>query len=173
LYGGVARALDRDLRLFDFPSGAALAAELGDETVATVHRRILVPRVVVLQVYARVPVGRVRFSRHNIFSRDEHTCQYCGRALPRKQLNLDHVVPRSQGGKTNWENVVASCIACNVKKGGRTPRQAGMALRRTPQRPRWVDVVRPPSMRARYREWLPFIDPVNASYWNSELESDD
>lgn len=173
LYVGVARALDHQFRQFDFHSWAELGAQLGDDTVSTVSRRILVPRVLVLQAYARVPVGRIRFSRHNIFVRDEHTCQYCGRDLPRKQLNLDHVVPRSQGGKTNWENVVASCIPCNVKKGGRTPRQAGMVLRRAPQRPRWVDIVRPPSMRGHYREWLPFLDPVNASYWNSELESDE
>ena len=172
LYMGVARALDREYRLFDFSSWAALSAELGDEIIATPSRRIRVPRIVVLQAYDRVPLGRIRFSRHNIFARDDHTCQYCRRRLPRRELNLDHVVPRSRGGKTNWENVVTSCVPCNFKKGGRTPDEASMRLGRAPRRPRWSDIMHPPRLRARYREWLPFLNIVDASYWNTELDSD-
>ncbi len=172
LYIGAARALDAEYRLFDFQSWAALAAEVGDETVGSVGRRIKIPRIVVLQAYERIPMGRVRFSRHNIFLRDDHTCQYCGQKLPRRELNLDHVVPRSRGGKTNWHNVVASCIKCNFKKGGRTPDEAGMRLLRAPHKPRWSHLIHPPRLRARYREWLPFLNVVDASYWNSELESD-
>jgi len=172
LYVGAARALGADFQLFDFQSWAAMAAELDDETVGTANRRIRIPRILVLQIYDRVPIGRVRFSRHNIFVRDDHTCQYCNQHLARKQLNLDHVVPRSQGGTTNWENVVTSCIECNVQKGGKTPQQAGMQLIRKPKKPTWADLIRPPSVRARYREWLPFLNPVDASYWNAELESD-
>lgn len=172
LYIGAARALDQQYRLFDFQSWAALSAEVGDETIGTASRRIRIPRVLVLQAYDRVPMGRIRFSRHNIFARDDHTCQYCGQRLPRRDLNLDHVVPRSRGGKTNWENVVTSCIECNFHKGGRTPDEAGMTLIRAPRRPRWSELVHPPRLRARYREWLPFLNVVDASYWNSELESD-
>lgn len=172
LYIGVARALDRQYNQFDFSSWAALRSELGDDHIGGVVRRIRIPRIVVLQAYDRVPVGRIRFSRHNIFVRDDHTCQYCGKALARRHLNLDHVIPRSRGGKTNWENVVASCIPCNFKKGGRTPNEAGIRLQRKPRKPRWADLVHPPRLRARYREWLPFLNPVDASYWNTELESD-
>jgi 5-methylcytosine-specific restriction endonuclease McrA len=114
----------------------------------------------------------VRFSRHNIFTRDDHTCQYCGGLFARAELNLDHVVPRSQGGKTNWENVVTSCVSCNSRKGGRTPVQAGIRLVRPPRKPTWAELVHPPRFRARYREWLPFLNPVDASYWNTELDSD-
>lgn len=172
LYIGAARALDRNYQLFDFPNWSQLAAELEDETVGAVNRRIRVPRILVLQAYDRVPTGRIRFSRHNIFVRDDHTCQYCSSRLPRRDLNLDHVVPRSKGGRTNWENVVTSCMRCNFKKGGRTPEQAGMALARAPRKPRWAELVHPPRLRARYREWLPFLNPVDASYWNTELQSD-
>jgi 5-methylcytosine-specific restriction endonuclease McrA len=172
LYVGAARALDKQYRLFDFESWASLSAELGEETVNTAKHRILIPRIVVLQAYDRMPVGRIRFSRHNIFARDDHTCQYCQKQLPRRELNLDHVVPRSKGGKTNWENVVTSCVQCNFEKGGRTPEEAGKALRRKPHKPRWSELVHPPRLRARYREWLPFLNIVDASYWNSELESD-
>lgn len=172
MYIGAARALDPQYRLFDFPSWAALSAEFGDETVGAANFRLRIPRVVVLQAYERVPKGRIRFSRHNIFVRDDHTCQYCAKPLPRRQLNLDHVIPRSQGGKTNWENVVTSCIPCNFRKGARTPERAGMRLVRPAQKPRWAELLHPPRMRARYREWLPFLNPIDASYWNTELESD-
>ena len=173
LYGGAARALDREYRLFDFPSWAALAADLGDDTLGLTHGgRMRIPRVLVLQVYERVPLGRIRFSRHNIFLRDDHTCQYCNAKLPRRLPNLDHVIPRSQGGHTNWENVVASCLTCNLRKGGRTPDQAGMHLRRYPRKPSWAQLVHPPRLRAHYREWLPFLGPVDAAYWNVELETD-
>jgi len=171
LYMGVAHALDGEYQLFDFQSWADLSAEL-EHSVGTVNRRIRVPRIVVLQVYDRVPVGRIRFSRHNIFARDDHTCQYCGKTLARRLLNLDHVVPRSRGGRTNWLNIVTSCIRCNFKKGGRTPDEANMRLLRQPRQPRWSELVHPPRLRARYREWLPFLSPVDASYWNTELESD-
>jgi 5-methylcytosine-specific restriction endonuclease McrA len=171
LYIGAARALDSQYQLFDFTSWSALSAEYG-EAVTTVKQRIRVPRIVVLQAYDRVPVGRIRFSRHNIFARDDHTCQYCGEPFPRRMLNLDHVVPRSRGGRSNWENIVTSCIECNFKKGGRTPEEAGMNLLRPPRRPRWSELVHPPRLRVRYREWLPFLNPVDASYWNAELESD-
>lgn len=171
LYMGAARVMDAQYQLFDFDSWAAVSAELSD-SIGTSKQRIRVPRIVVLQVYDRVPMGRIRFSRHNIFIRDHQTCQYCGRTLPRKQLNLDHVVPRSRGGRSNWENIVTSCIECNFKKGGRTPEEAGMTLRRPPRKPRWSQLVHPPRMRVRYREWLPFLNPVDASYWNAELESD-
>jgi 5-methylcytosine-specific restriction endonuclease McrA len=129
-----------------------------------------VPRVIVLQIYDRIPKTKVRFSRHNIYMRDGNTCQYCGRTLPRTDLNLDHVVPRSQGGRTTWENVVCCCIDCNLAKGARTPDQAGMRLLKAPLRPRWTPTFRAAGDRIRYREWLPFLDIPNASYWNVELE---
>jgi len=173
LYAGVARALNAAFQQFDFQSWSALSAELNDDTVGTINRRIKVPRVLVLQVYDRIPLGRIRFSRHNIYVRDDHTCQYCGEHFPRKDLNLDHVVPRSKGGKTNWENVVTSCLECNFSKGGRTPLEAGMRLIKKPRRPRWSEILKPLKCRARYREWIPFLDPVDASYWNTELDSDE
>jgi 5-methylcytosine-specific restriction endonuclease McrA len=172
LYSGVARALDREFRTFDFDDWAALAAEVGDDVVHTIDRVIRVPRVIVLQIYDRIPKTKVRFSRHNIYMRDGNTCQYCARCLPRTELNLDHVVPRSQGGRTTWENVVCCCIDCNLAKGARTPDQAGMRLHKAPTRPRWTPTFRAAGDKIRYREWIPFLDLANASYWNVELKDD-
>lgn len=166
LYQGVAQAIDEQYRLFDFESWTALSAEL-QESIGTPTRRIRVPRVVVLVAFDRLPRMRVRFSRHNIYLRDENTCQYCGRRLPRAELNLDHVIPRSKGGNTSWENVVCSCIPCNLRKANRTPEEAGMALLRQPVRPKWTPGFRP-SGRG-YRAWMPFLDFIDASYWNTEL----
>ncbi len=168
LYQGVARAIDHQYRLYEFADWAALSAANHD-SISTVSRRIRIPRVVVLSAYELLPKGRVRFSRLNIYARDVDTCQYCGRQLPRSELNLDHVQPRSQGGKTNWENVVCSCLPCNLRKGGRTPEQARMRLFKKPVRPRWTPFFRTASKRVTYREWLPFLTVTDASYWNVEL----
>jgi 5-methylcytosine-specific restriction endonuclease McrA len=169
LYAGSAQAVDRQFRTFDFDSWADLSAEMGDDVVHTVNRAIRVPRVILLQIYDRIPRAKVRFSRHNIYTRDNNTCQYCGRKLPRAELNLDHVVPRSRGGRTTWDNVVCCCVDCNIAKGARSLEQAHLRLLKTPTRPRWTPTFRAGSDAIRYREWLPFLDLPNASYWNAEL----
>ena len=168
LYQGAAKAIDEQFQLFDFESWSALAAAHHD-AIGTVGRRIRVPRVIVLMVYERMPKTRVRFSRFNIYARDENTCQYCGERMSRADLNLDHVVPRSRGGATAWENVVCSCVPCNLRKGGRSPAEAGMKLLRAPSRPRWTPMFRSATRRAFYREWRPFLSLVDAAYWNAEL----
>lgn len=181
LYLGVARVIDQQFRTFDFDSWAQLSQELRShpdasearqDVVHTVNRAILVPRVIILQLYDRIPRSKVRFSRHNIYLRDGNTCQYCGRELPRTELNLDHVIPRAQGGRTSWENVVCCCIDCNLSKGARTPEQAGLKLLKIPVRPRWTPTFRTQSGKVRYREWLPFLGMADASYWNVELQDE-
>jgi 5-methylcytosine-specific restriction endonuclease McrA len=169
LYQGVAKAIDEQFQLFDFESWSELSAAASQDVIRTVSRRIRIPRVIVLVAYEHLPKARVRFSRFNIYARDDSTCQYCGRRLPRSELNLDHVVPRSRGGSTTWENVVCSCVACNLRKGGRSPDEAGMRLRRAPSRPRWTPVFRSATRRAFYREWMPFLSMAEAAYWNAEL----
>jgi 5-methylcytosine-specific restriction endonuclease McrA len=167
LYQGVAKAIDEQYKLYEFSDWAALSAT--EDCVTTINRTIRVPRVLVLSAYEYLPKGRVRFSRLNIYARDHDTCQYCARTLPRSELNLDHVLPRSQGGKTTWENVVCSCVPCNLKKGGRTPEQAHMALLKKPARPRWTPLFRGVVRRITYKEWLPFLTLAESSYWNVEL----
>ena len=169
LYQGAARAIDEQFQLFDFESWSALAAAAQEEVIGTVDRRIRIPRVIVLLAYDRLPRARVRFSRFNIYARDDNTCQYCGRRFRRSDLNLDHVVPRSRGGSTSWENVVCSCVACNLRKGGRTPDEAGMGLLRAPVRPRWTPMFRTAARRALYRQWRPFLSLADVAYWNAEL----
>lgn len=170
LYQGLAHAVDEQYRTFDFESWAALSASVQDERIGCVDRVIRVPRVILLLAYDRVPKRRVRFSRFNIYNRDKNTCQYCGRVFPRHELNLDHVIPRSQGGRSTWENVVCSCQSCNRKKGGRTPEQAGMKLLRPPRKPDWTPFMIETFSLRRYKEWLPFLSMVDVAYWNTELQ---
>ena len=170
LYLGVARVVDPDFKTFDFESWAQLSAEVHDgDVIRTVNRAIRIPRVIVLQLYDRIPKTKVRFSRHNIYMRDGNTCQYCGLELPRVDLNLDHVTPRAQGGRTTWENVVCCCIPCNSRKGGSLPEEAGMRLVQSPARPRWHPLVKISLASGRYEAWRNFLDAV---YWNTELRED-
>ena len=97
------------------------------------------PSIVRLKTYAQVPYKRVMLSRKNILKRDRNTCQYCG---ARDNLTIDHVLPKSRGGRDSWENLVAACVSCNNRKGDRTPSEAGMELKREPFRPSYVMFLR-------------------------------
>ena len=93
----------------------------------------LLPTVIRLRHFVRVPYKQLPLTRRNLFHRDGHRCQYCGSSA--EQLSVDHVVPRSRGGLDTWENVTTACLPCNVRKGNRTPREAAMPLLRPPHRP--------------------------------------
>ncbi len=107
------------------------------ECVNTVYYKIRIPSILILNYYDRLPMKEVKFTRQNLFERDKHTCQYCGRGFSHRDLNLDHVIPRDRGGKTSWENIVTSCLRCNTRKGNRLPHEAGLRLRGKPIRPKW------------------------------------
>ena len=160
IYQGTALAVNGEYETFDFHAWRTLAART-DESVGTPGGAICLPRVIVLLTYDRVPKRHVRYSRLNIFARDKFTCQYCGEKPHRSQLNLDHVIPRSLGGRTTWENVVCSCVDCNRQKGGRTPAQARLRLIRRPVRPRWTPVIHHAVQSVRYDEWRPFLHIVD------------
>lgn len=134
-----------------------------DEVVRSQRAAIRIPSVVVLKDFVK-PQKRVAFTRFNLFLRDEFCCQYCG---AKGDLTFDHVVPRSRGGVTSWENVVAACSPCNLRKANKSLRQSGMKLRRTPRRPTAEEMHAvgrrfPPNHL--HRSWMDFL------YWDAELE---
>jgi len=169
LYQGIARVVDEQYQTFDFEAWSQLAVARDAEAIGTSGGPIRIPRVIVLIAFDRLPKRHVRFSRINLMARDNFQCQYCALRPHRAELNLDHVVPRSLGGRSTWENVVTSCVDCNRRKGGRTPRQAHLKLLRKPERPRWTPLANLMWSSVRYREWRPFLSVVDASYWNVEL----
>jgi 5-methylcytosine-specific restriction endonuclease McrA len=155
LYQGAAEAVDEEYRTYSFEEWCE--ADVSPERIGLVNKTISVPRVIVVRGFERIPRRYVRFSRSNVYIRDNHTCQYCGKRLPRSELNLDHVNPKSQGGQSSWENVVCSCHRCNRRKGGRTPEQAKLKLLRKPQRPSWTPYVAEVYGNMRYWEWSKFL----------------
>lgn len=139
------------------------------ETVHTVRHRIRLPRVILLTVFDQLPVKEVKLTRINVFERDHDRCQYCGVVFERRDLNLDHVIPRQQGGRTTWENIVCSCIRCNTRKANRLPHEAGMRLIRKPVKPKWRPVVSTLlGHPQKHESWKTFLD---LAYWNVELEA--
>ncbi|MFK7958926.1 MAG: HNH endonuclease [Phycisphaerales bacterium] len=134
--------------------------------VRTPRVSIPVPKIIRLFRYDRVPRSPVKLNRRNIYARDGNRCQYCGVVFGTRELTLDHVVPRVQGGENTWINLVCACLRCNTRKGGRTPDQAKMRLVRTPVQPK-----RPSAMTIRlgsvkYASWRAFLSDA---YWNVEL----
>ncbi|MGD0900273.1 MAG: HNH endonuclease [Thermoguttaceae bacterium] len=136
LWNESARIVDpADYQLYTWADWSRLRPRDGEDCIHAVRFKLRVPEVVALSGYDRLPVAHVTFSRRNIFKRDHYTCQYCGAQPGSEDLTLDHVVPRSQGGVSNWDNCVLACMVCNKRKADRTPEQARMRLRRKPVRP--------------------------------------
>lgn len=135
--------------------------------IHTVRFQIAVPRIIRLLGYEKLPRQDVKFNRRNIYARDSNRCQYCGKRMSTTELSLDHVVPKSQGGKSNWENIVCCCVKCNVKKGGRTPEQANLRLITKPIKPKRSPVISIRLADERYSSWKQFLD---SAYWNVELK---
>ncbi|WP_147124918.1 HNH endonuclease [Shimia ponticola] len=135
-----------------------------DEYVRSPSIQIRIPSVVVLKDYVK-PQKRVAFTRFNLFLRDEFSCQYCG---AKGDLTFDHVVPRARGGVTSWENVVAACSRCNLKKGSRSLKQSGLSLLKPPRQPASEELRNmgrkfPPNYL--HESWMDFL------YWDSELQA--
>lgn len=170
LYRGMAEVIqveDGHYANYDFDSWLALSelrAELRgphEDWVRSVCYDVQVPRIIRLGAYDRQPRQTFRFNRRNLFARDNHSCQYCGRAFPANQLSIDHVVPRSRGGPTTWENVVCSCLKCNTSKGGRTPQEARMTLLSEPRRPTHNPLLSMKLNNPKYASWRSFLPNGN------------
>ncbi len=138
-----------------------------DDYIRTIHFEIQVPRVIRLLTYDRLPRTKIKFNRRNIFARDGNRCQYCGKRFSTGELSLDHVMPRSRGGGTDWENIVCACVRCNVRKGGRTPSEAGMRLTKPPIKPKTSPTLGLKLANRKYQSWKTFLDDA---YWTVELK---
>lgn len=173
LFQDLAKVVADDYQTYDFNSWRELSQHMaidGNLFVRTPTFRLLVPEVILLVGYHRMPPRVVKFNRRNIYLRDRYTCQYCGRRPPREDLTIDHIIPRSRGGRSTWDNVVLACLGCNVDKGNQTPDEAGMQLRRPPRRPHWMATLRHTLKGGPERPlWQKFVD---AAYWNVVLDEE-
>ncbi|MBN8689578.1 MAG: HNH endonuclease [Armatimonadetes bacterium] len=139
--------------------GKAEILEHGEEEIMTTHGGLVAPSVVRMRYHVRRPLPQLRLSRHSIMARDHYTCQYCG--VKGKDLTLDHVVPRWMGGPHTWDNLVACCRKCNLKKADKTPNQAKMKLKTTPRRPHFIPYISLPAyLKAKDQDRWEFYLPV-------------
>ncbi|QDU79192.1 CRISPR-associated endonuclease Cas9 [Polystyrenella longa] len=144
---------------------AELDPEHDEPCIVTNHSRLRVPEIVTLTSYDRIPKRTVAFSRRNLFRRDKFTCQYCSKQPGSAELTIDHVLPRSRGGVSSWDNCVLACINCNKRKADKTPKEAHMPLLAEPVRPPWKPIYA--SFGKRIDSWSKFM---SEAYWNVELE---
>jgi 5-methylcytosine-specific restriction endonuclease McrA len=168
LYRGYAKVVSpEDFSTYDFDDWKELSKTADDYCIHTVNFKLRVPEVIVLTFFNGAHRREIKFSRRNIFERDKNSCQYCGKQFKKIELTLDHVVPRSSGGRSTWENLVLACMPCNVRKGNRLPEDAGMPLIRKPRKPRWIPHSGENLTSVRRPSWQKFVD---AAYWDVELK---
>ena len=128
--------------------------ESGEMSLRTVTRAYPVPSVVRLALYLRIPIKQLALTKRNVLRRDRHQCQYCG--TRRSPMTVDHVVPRTQGGRDSWDNLVCACVRCNNRKGDRRPEQVGLALKRKPRLPNSATFIRH-FIGIPDRRWRPYL----------------
>jgi 5-methylcytosine-specific restriction endonuclease McrA len=170
-YEPVARVPWQRAVMLIFQGKVEVVEEYEDRFVRSVTVEIRMPSVIRFIRGLRKGSKGVKFSRENVFLRDKGRCQYCGLKVTRPEATYDHVLPRAQGGKTSWENIVIACVPCNQLKGNRTPEKARMALRSTPVKPKKLSE----SMHLTFMfeknmpmSWAKFLRDV--AYWHVELE---
>jgi 5-methylcytosine-specific restriction endonuclease McrA len=167
IFGDTARAIHPEtFEIHDFDSWSDLGVADGEPCIRTVSLKIKVPEIIVLRIFDGLPRRRVVFSRRNIFRRDQYMCQYCGAKPGSGALTIDHLVPRSRGGKSTWGNCVLACLRCNTKKGNRPLVEAGMRLLKQPSEPAWIPYFSIPITQRRI-SWEKF---VSDRYWDAQLE---
>lgn len=175
LFQGHAEAVDTDLNTYDFENWVELSKMMHDHPAGFVHSetmRIAIPECIRLTRYDRIPRNEVVFTKRNIMEHYGYKCCYCGHKFKASELNFDHVIPKSKGGKTNWENIVTSCFPCNSKKDDKTPKEAGMRLLVRPTKPKHQPVFRRLVLALPLKtrdSWQKLIDRC---YWDSEIEND-
>ncbi len=166
VWNDTARVVDpSDYSLYSWEDWSRLKPRDGELTVRTVQFEMRVPEVISLTRYDRFHRRTVPFTRRNLFRRDGFTCQYCGKTPGGNELTIDHVLPKSRGGNTNWLNCVLACVRCNHRKADRTPDEAHMILRRLPIQPKWNPVYTARNIKV--ESWERFL---SEAYWNIQLE---
>jgi len=142
--------------------GKAEIIEINDFSIPTTHGDIDAPSILKMRYHVRRPMPQLRLSRHSILARDRYSCQYCGKK--EKEMTLDHVIPKWMGGPESWDNLVACCRKCNLKKADKTPAQAKMKLRATPRRPHFIPYISLPEyLKASKREdWTMYLPVFEA-----------
>lgn len=151
-----------EFRAFDWSDWTKMRPIDGEKGIKTVSATLRIPEIIQFTRYDRMPSRKIHYNRRTIYLRDNNQCQYC---FAKEDLSLDHIIPRCQGGLTNWENVVVACTKCNMRKAGRTPQEAGMHLLKKPMKPK-SNIL---TTSVRVKSWEHFLGTL---YWALELDND-
>lgn len=163
-----ARIIDHEsYQTFTWDDWSKLKPLCSDEAIRAANVAFRIPEIILLSRYDKLPKPRLHFSRRTLYKRDEMMCQYCGDKPGSSELTIDHVLPRSRGGKTSWENCVLACVDCNSRKADRTPKQANMTLAKQPVKPR-MSLFSFDSLK-KVKSWETFL---GEAYWNVGLGDD-
>jgi len=152
--------------IFTWNDASKLKTKFADSVIRSATLEIIPPEVILLTDYDGIGERKVVFSRRNLFKRDKYTCQYCGVQPGPEELTIDHILPKSRGGQSSFENCVLACVECNKFKADKTPDEAGMKLRKVPKRPSWKVFAQVPQ-NVRCESWDKFLD---RAYWDVELD---
>jgi len=175
VYAERANIVDEEYRTYSFTDWCELSKMIKDNPNGFIHTptlKIAIPEIIALKYYDKIPSNRITFTRKNIYKHYGYRCCYCGKKFQPNELNLDHIIPKSRGGKTDWLNVVTSCIKCNLKKANKLPQEVGMKLVIKPSRPVFnsgLSIILSSPVKIK-SSWQKFIDNI---YWNIELDHDE
>lgn len=180
LYSDAAHVVDQEYRSYDFESWREFSESMPDSLpgespvprffINTPRFKIAVPDVISLRSYEKLPPAQIKFTRRNIYEHYGYRCCYCGHRYKTDSLNLEHIIPRSRGGRSDWNNVVTACVPCNTRKANQLPAEAGMRLLITPSKPAWKGpgaLLFRPGVEIK-ESWQKFVDTF---YWNGELRA--
>jgi 5-methylcytosine-specific restriction endonuclease McrA len=145
--------------LLIFNAKAELVSESKSRVLRSISQSYAYPSVIKLNRYVNLPYRSVILNRHNIFKRDQNKCQYCGQI---QDLTLDHLIPRSRGGKSIWTNLVTACLSCNAKKGDKLISETDLILYRKPIKPSFIMFLKNLNHQ-KQNEWAPFLEPKSHS----------
>lgn len=161
-------------RLYTWDDWSKLRPAEGEAFITGYRDRFKVPELVLLSQYDKMPQQTVRFSRRQIYRRDDYTCQYCNSRPGSEELTIDHIMPKSRGGLTTWENCVLACWKCNMRKADKTPEEARLKLLRKPHKPKHSLLKGDRShVLESWKNFMTVDDIASLAYWNVELENDE
>lgn len=155
----------KDFQTFTWEDWSRLRPAVDEAVINGANYAFRIPEVIVLSKFDRLPQHKIHFSRRTIYKRDDNQCQYCGVMPGTKELTIDHIKPRSRGGKTTWENCALACVKCNSFKADRTPEECGMKLMKEPKKP----VISLFKGEVKVKSWETFL---GEAYWNVTLDND-
>lgn len=161
IYQDKAKSLDSDFVSYDFAQWLDFSKfQHGFKSVRSSQYTIAIPEIIVLRDNYHIRRVNIKYSRQSVFARDNWDCAYCGKTLEKDEATIDHIIPKSRGGKNVWNNVISSCKKCNAIKGARTPEEACMPLLFQPRKPSWVDANRNKRGFKICKSWKKFLERV-------------